>query len=73
MGSQIGLSEYTSILENKENEKIFETEAIFKSASFLFDNYLKIRVFIRMTPTDPDSWIQNFNDDDLDIEKISGN
>ena len=72
MTDKYSLNEYSDKINAEQTEDSYELEIVIKSATFVFDHFLKIKTYLRLKPVTPSLWIQTFPDDNLDLTRISG-
>ena len=72
MTEKYSLNEYSEKINDEKTEENLELEIVIKTASFTFDQFLKIKTFLRLKPVTPSLWMQAFPDDNLDLTRISG-
>ena len=73
MSENFSLNEYKDKINESEQKIFHEFEITIKTATFLFDQFSKLRTFLRFTPTNPDAWSEKYTDDELDLSRLSGN
>lgn len=72
MSDKYSLNEYSDKINDEKTEDSYELEIVIKSATFVFDHFLKIKTYLRLRPVTPSLWMQTFPDDNLDLTRISG-
>ena len=72
MTDQYSLNEYSEKINDEKTEENFELDMVIKSATFTFDQFLKIKTYLRLKPVMQSLLMQAFPDDNIDITRVSG-